>query len=702
MMRVSTALLAWSCYLLLPQLLLLLQCSPSVSVRLATRRRLLSSRESADNHAVVDESVDIAPSWCRSLSPFVKNARRCGCKEGPTPPIKGGACCSMVAYRDGEDCNGNGQCVGFAPGHDERNALKLKANKYIGEFLEIQEYQSPPRPSTSYSLPSIDFEGTGQDAEHHNSFVGTNEFMNDEQLEDRNDASAQARRHGDVFPKAEADTAGVANAGGAGDDDSTEGDDGDDRGGIDAHHVGRDDQKQDDEEDAGKLGGVLDDARARVGAKQSALRSSEPPLRLDTREHVPASASHAPTPAPSRREQAIGVESHDDRRVPLKKGSQFDGLSALSLAAPPPRRSDVRSVPDFAPLTHTLANREARANYLPVHVHVHAHGPPSSNSKVVAAGDRPAAHKRRRLIGADGIVPVHEPTHNILSQASSLLRARGGRRTLTGPPHSSLPRDASLSAESIVSKPRASRTFRMLNLSAVTSPELRRLANHSHASILCARPGSVFFANYSRAVAATRRRLHPDSHAFASEHEEGFHNLRHYGRANCVGVQDTESFADRLFEAIVNWTAPLRKWVLPPPSKAVIRRAPQAATTNGTRRGGGRTSGPDDPSGQDYLASVETAVTSLLQVQAQEHQEPHSSSGLRNRRPMQKGAIDGDSLKERLQMFLQTSASSGDAVRGSYVGYGQTSNFFKQYIVFTEVRSRRAVCFAHDALPPNA
>jgi len=101
---------------------------------LDSRRSLLSTRD----HSESDDSF--VNSWCISLNPFIKNARRCGCKEGPTPPVKGGACCSMVAYRDGEDCNGHGTCVAYQPSVEELKAMKK--NKYIGEFLQIEEYQN--------------------------------------------------------------------------------------------------------------------------------------------------------------------------------------------------------------------------------------------------------------------------------------------------------------------------------------------------------------------------------------------------------------------------------------------------------------------------------------------------------------------------------------------------------------------------------
>ena len=109
------------------------------------RRSLLATRSSAavelTSRAESESEEGLSPMWCRSLSPFISNARRCGCKSGPQPPIKGGACCSMVAYKGGMDCNGNGQCEGFEPTKAEKTLLRK--NKYIGEFLDIEEYVTP-------------------------------------------------------------------------------------------------------------------------------------------------------------------------------------------------------------------------------------------------------------------------------------------------------------------------------------------------------------------------------------------------------------------------------------------------------------------------------------------------------------------------------------------------------------------------------
>ena len=629
-------------------------------MRLAANRRLLSSRQSSESHDSASESVDLAPSWCRSLNPFVKNARRCGCKEGPTPPIKGGACCSMVAYRDGEDCNGNGECVGFTPGHEDREALKVKANKYIGEFLEIEEYQSPRQGDR---LALLDAVGNARDTERRNSVGEANGFPNAAYFEERNNVGTQDRNRA----HRPADTADVT---GDVDDDDNTNVDADERGGLGAQRVAIDANKHDNED----VEGMLEEKPTPAVAKQPAVSGTASSLGLNARGHVPTFpplesrySVPAPSPALFRKKQPMRMESHEDR---------FDGLSALALSVSPPR-TDLTPVPDAERLMEAV-HRPSFNKPLSTYVHRAAVSP---NSKVVSSDGHAA--KKRRLFEGGGI--THE-SGSILSP-TSLPHVVIGRRTGVGTAQpvtrpsvhkvTRRPPQVGTSAASNIAKPSASRMFDLLNLSAVTSPELRRLANHSQASILCARPGSILFANYSHSVDATRRRLHPKSHAFASDHEEGFHNLRHYGRANCVGIQDTETFVDRLFHAIVNWTAPLRKWVLPPLSKSSNRQRNASYI-------GQKSSSREDPSGQDYLASVETAVLSLLQIQAQEHQA-HVLSRLRNHKPVAPRTFDDESLKERLQVFLQTSAASGDAGQGSYVGYGQTSNFLKHYIVFTEV-----------------
>jgi hypothetical protein len=670
------------------------------------------------------------PSWCKNKKSNARfgNKRRCGCKDGPPQVIKDGACCSMIGFRNGQDCNAHGTCDYFPPGPEELEALKKTTKKskykYIGEFLEIHEYETP----ADFRLEDDGLEhyhGTGGNDRGSGAGIGTVAIREANQGTSSAVSTApHATMHGGGQSGAhhDIDANAVSTRGDdQGNDGAADGDDGDDA-------ADENDQDDDEGEPAGDAPGGSSSSSSGGGGGGGGGGSSSSNSRPDRSASPPRVPDHVHASAEPVRRPGLAApvwnrgaphQSVLPRDVALANRPDLLARSQAARLAPPahvlgshqreaaPRddgdegrmvrllRDELRREPEHLGEHHRVLH-----SALPQHTYEHL--PPAvitmrNPLEQRALRDATAAAAAIEHAHKDGRHYTH-PTSSTTANARP-LKPTSTPAAAAAAASASAPAGRTAAAPKLASAPDKKRTppsaaeldsvFPLLRLSPVTSAALRSAANHSRASVVCARQDSPLYRDFTPEFEAHRRRRVEElrhrsgssgggggngsgTGAGISAEEDLFHEVRHYGRANCAGVRDTASFASTLLESLRSWLS----WLSPPPQPGRLRNS-SSSSNNGTTP-----SFPaDDPAGDDYLASVHAAVTSLLEVGSA------ADAGLADRLH---ALVHG--LETATATATATAAAAAAAAAG-YVGYGATkSSGRKQYIMFTDVR-RFSSCF---------
>ena len=735
------------CPLLLLSILLLFIPAASTATKLfetsrSHTRALLVGRTFVDDSDSADSgegSLLGEPSWCKNKNSNARfgNKRRCGCKDGPPQVIKDGACCSMIGFRNGQDCNAHGTCDYFRPGPAELESLKKQSKKkkykYIGEFLEIHEYETPE----DFRLNDSDDHHDGASgSEHGRGATGAGNGVNAVNGGARGgvstaphgtthsgDPSGAHRDVGVTTVSRRDDDKGVGGAPDGGDGDDAEDDEGDQ------------DQDQDQDDDGEPAGNKASDSSSSVSRQDRPASPSVPARRLptavaplllggtDSGPHQHAlprdiAISHGAEPllhSQARLAPPAHVLGGYEHEAQHRAGVDDDGGRITRLLHEELRREQEQQKLSHAH-QHTAQQQQQQQQHRATAEQVvhqrqqrHEHRPPA-----VMMMRNPSESKRQSALrdAAAAAAAAEHADHSAHPPTTTKARPLQSTATITATSSSSPAAAAGRAAAAAAPQQRAAPSaaeldsvFPLLRLSPVTSAALRSAANHSRASVVCARQDSPLYRDFTPEFEAHRRRRVEELQARASNRsssssssssasasasasarstgssggggggggggrdgdgdgdgisaeEDLFHEVRHYGRANCAGVRDTASFASTLLESLRSWLAP------PPLSQPGRLRDAKAAPAF-----------PDDPAGEDYLASVHAAVTSLLEVSSA------ANTGLADRLH---AVLHG---QEAATATAAAAAAGQHRAAGGYVGYGAVkSSGRKQYIVFTDVR----------------
>jgi hypothetical protein len=552
-------------------------------------RALLQVREKGV--ARVDDADELGanPPWCRG-SGFggFKSAKqvldqRCGCERGPAPPVKDGACCPVVAYVNGANCYGHGTCVAFQPNAQQADFLKQKDNKYIGQFLEIQEYEFPADVVAGVHDAADGARRWEAGADAEGETEGNRLTMG---LRLRGQVGGPAGGHDkDNAKQQQQATAAVG-----------------------------DDYDEDDQDDQDTAERVDDrDMRSAPFGVRTAVARHAPLLR--TGDVGDRSLHHAVSSLGLGR---IGVDAAAAGRA-HGGGVVTAGATELSGAVAP--------VDSFAVDNRVLLPKEQHhGDYQSAYTGHTVHGRRRMPMGMLPADEHqqlhlglPTAKQRRSTIRTStaappGLAPPTGPAEvsprpptaapppppasafaglgivaTVATDSTSATSLAGSPPLHPPPPPPSSPPPQK--SDDSGTTPREipgfmDRVFAALHLSAVTSAVLRRHMNHSEASVICARPGSPLFTDVSQNGSVDDVLL------------------EHYGRANCAGVQDTSSTASALLHTLLNWSSSS------PSSKPPGRLRPADASIASSSS----MAEDDDPTGGDYLESVHIAASALVEL----------------------------------------------------------------------------------------
>ena len=486
----------------------------------------------------------------------------------------------MTGYKDGADCSGHGTCTFSVPDADQLLMVSNKTMQYIGTFLEIQEYNvargieierqmhrtlvgantvdgSTASSNSTFRVLRRNFDETGEGG------GGTKAGMNSKLVDPAN----QGRTHSDFgLPRLS-----HAHA-------------------VDGLHRALHEYS---------LNPVPKPIRWPV---QSIVSRKPSDARAGPRTKTEGGVRHFPDIALGEISM-VGLHPDEDRQREAGYGATQPAVPPMATEKPlPPNRERVGTRfhnPDdvqkssfeyFSPLQvpETKARtKKLHSEQLPTKYDINTVLPTYPDYSLAAKSGLQTNH----VLSGDS-----RRTHQLITPSKSPKQLRGGmgikNMAFKHPHHVSIWRDA---AKQIQHDP--GDIFTLLNLTAVTSDTVRAAANHSHASIVCARPGSPLFSQH--------RTLPHKNSMTQSTHDQNLNDpsgswqsVRSYGRANCVGLRDTQTAALKILDTIFHWGSAVE-------SQSISQDNTSAAK---------RWAILDDSSGPDYLDSVHTAVTALLQI----------------------------------------------------------------------------------------